>query len=246
MPACSTCKNDQIASAFAKDNSRASGLQSRCRACQALARTANKENLSDYQKQYYLINKARIIARTNARTMELYDQDRDTALAISREYQQKNRTKIANRKKKQRATTKEAQRVYAKQYHALNASIRIANCKIWISNNRDRFKETRKNWHLKNPGAKAFNSQARNARKLNATPKWADRQKIRKIYKEAALLTQRTGIPHAVDHIIPLQSPIVCGLHCEANLQILTKTQNSIKHNKFPNDDFLRIMENSP
>jgi 5-methylcytosine-specific restriction endonuclease McrA len=60
-----------------------------------------------------------------------------------------------------------------------------------------------------------------------ATPPWVDMNAVKAIYIEAA----RTGM--AVDHIIPLNSPIVCGLHVENNLQLLTKRQNSSKGNKF-------------
>lgn len=76
----------------------------------------------------------------------------------------------------------------------------------------------------------------RNAAKFRATPKWASFSKIREIYEECAFITEMTGIRHEVDHIYPLQSEKVCGLHCEANLQILTKTANIRKHNRMPEE----------
>lgn len=42
-----------------------------------------------------------------------------------------------------------------------------------------------------------------------------------------------TGIPHHVDHIIPLQGENICGLHIPENLQILKATDNRKKGNKF-------------
>lgn len=44
-------------------------------------------------------------------------------------------------------------------------------------------------------------------------------------------MTQSTGIDYQVDHIVPLRSPIVSGLHCEANLRVITATENAQKGN---------------
>jgi hypothetical protein len=65
------------------------------------------------------------------------------------------------------------------------------------------------------------------------TPKWADKEKIKKIYEESKRLSADTGISYQVDHIIPLKHPLVCGLHVENNLRIITKEENYKKNNKF-------------
>lgn len=69
--------------------------------------------------------------------------------------------------------------------------------------------------------------------RLLATPKWADFKKIRIIYQNAACKSEMTGVYHVVDHIIPLQHPLVCGLHNEFNLQVVTEKENAAKSNKF-------------
>lgn len=61
---------------------------------------------------------------------------------------------------------------------------------------------------------------------LQRTPIWADLIKIKEIYKKCP-------INYHVDHIVPLQGELVCGLHVENNLQYLTATQNIEKSNKF-------------
>jgi len=71
------------------------------------------------------------------------------------------------------------------------------------------------------------------AKKLKATPKWADFEKIKAFYQQAARLETFTGIPMHVDHIVPLGSKIVCGLNCEQNLQVLTKRENIAKLNRW-------------
>lgn len=71
----------------------------------------------------------------------------------------------------------------------------------------------------------------RRARKINATPKWADRKKILEIYERARLQSRATGMRFHVDHIVPLKSKTVCGLHVEHNLQVLPAHENQSKYN---------------
>lgn len=73
----------------------------------------------------------------------------------------------------------------------------------------------------------------RRARKHSAVPTWANHDAISRVYAEARRLSVETGVPHEVDHIIPLQGKLASGLHCEANLQILTATANRSKSNNF-------------
>ncbi len=68
--------------------------------------------------------------------------------------------------------------------------------------------------------------------KAGATPAWANIEKMRAIYKAAKTLTDMTGVAHHVDHIVPLTSKLVCGLHNEFNLQVLPGAENLKKHNR--------------
>lgn len=71
------------------------------------------------------------------------------------------------------------------------------------------------------------------ARKLRARPAWADKSAIKAVYARAIYLSQITGWKHHVDHIVPLKNKLVCGLHCEANLQVLDARTNIRKGNRF-------------
>lgn len=73
----------------------------------------------------------------------------------------------------------------------------------------------------------------RKAMKLQATPSWAEAAHIEAIYAEAKRLSVETGIPHEVDHIVPLISPLVCGLHVPANLRPLPQFDNRSKGNRY-------------
>jgi 5-methylcytosine-specific restriction endonuclease McrA len=74
---------------------------------------------------------------------------------------------------------------------------------------------------------------ARQKRIKKATPIWADLDAVKEFYIEAQRLTKETGIPHEVDHIIPIKGKVVSGLHVPANLQILTEKQNQTKNARY-------------
>lgn len=72
--------------------------------------------------------------------------------------------------------------------------------------------------------------------RIVATPEWVDMTAIRAVYDEAATLTEETGIPHNVDHCVPLNHPAVCGLHVPWNLRAIPKKCNGAKSNHWSPD----------
>ena len=69
----------------------------------------------------------------------------------------------------------------------------------------------------------------RRERERRNTPKWADGEKIREMYREAARMTDLTGEMHVVDHIVPLDGKIVCGLHWHVNMRVIHWLPNALK-----------------
>jgi hypothetical protein len=81
----------------------------------------------------------------------------------------------------------------------------------------------------------SFHSSNRRAMKRMAIPSWANFKAIKDIYSKAKKLSS-TGEIYHVDHIIPINSKLVCGLHVESNLQIIKASENLKKSNKFNGD----------
>lgn len=115
---------------------------------------------------------------------------------------------------------------------------------MWRSRNRDRFNElTRRNrndkrreaeraYGARNKAKRAAGCAKRKATKLQATPAWADLGAIEAKYEEARNRSLETGVRHHVDHIVPLKSSVVCGLHVHWNLQVLPAVENLSKGNR--------------
>ena len=85
--------------------------------------------------------------------------------------------------------------------------------------------EYRRKWNTDNKELKNGYTRKRRAMIKIATPVFASMREIKKMYKNAP-----KGMH--VDHVIPIVSDIVCGLHVEWNLQYLTPQQNIDKGSK--------------
>jgi hypothetical protein len=98
--------------------------------------------------------------------------------------------------------------------------------RLYRLNNKQKRKQTLILTRLNNPHTQRAVTAKYRASQLKATPKFANPKKIREIYKNCPK-------GYVVDHIVPLQGKIVCGLHVEWNLQYLTPSENSSKSNRF-------------
>ena len=102
--------------------------------------------------------------------------------------------------------------------------------------NKTKVKEQTKTWSEENRGVRNAITAKRRASKLQATPSWLsekDQKQIKRIYTACSNVSERTGKPHHVDHIVPLQGENVCGLHVPWNLAIIPASMNLSKSNKF-------------
>jgi 5-methylcytosine-specific restriction endonuclease McrA len=90
-------------------------------------------------------------------------------------------------------------------------------------------------WRENNTDWVRADTKARRRKHREATPKWLTaRQKaeIRNLYIIAITMTKTTGERYVVDHIVPLRSDVVCGLHVPWNLRVITQEENLAKSNR--------------
>jgi 5-methylcytosine-specific restriction endonuclease McrA len=118
-------------------------------------------------------------------------------------------------------------------YYQANRTALLAKEKARAALAPEKILEVKRAYRAANPDKIRASNGTRRARERQAMPAWADLPQIKAVYMRATELWAQTGIPHHVDHIIPLTNKLVCGLHVSANLQVLTASENSRKNNRF-------------
>lgn len=143
----------------------------------------------------------------------------------------------ANNKERVRARyLGDAYRARSREHYARNREARKAKDKAWRERNPEKFKASCRRWLAKQPGYNSNHVRLRRLREKRAMLSCLTWRDVRPFYALAAKLTKETGIEHHVDHIIPINSPVVCGLHVPANLQVIRGDENRRKRNRFSPD----------
>ena len=229
---CAKCGEGKALEAFYKKKTSKSGRETGCIDCKKA-----------YQRKYYKENRSKVLARAKV-CGEEHKEERST---YNKKYREERKEELAAKQKIYYEENKEALNAVSRAYHAEHKEEISVKSKTY----REKNKETLKAYRTKNrekiaDRAKIYTAShlaeysaraaKRRAFKLQATPSWANKDKILEVYKEARRLTETTGIQHHVDHIYPLQGETSCGLHVENNLQIVDKEENLNKSGKDPLD----------
>lgn len=118
------------------------------------------------------------------------------------------------------------------KWYLANKNQVIAASKIIPLHKKAQYK---RDWKERNIVWVRADTKARRRKHRKATPPWLTRKQkseIRQIYQIAITMTNTTGEQYVVDHIVPLRSPDVCGLHAPWNLRVITQKENLKKSNK--------------
>ena len=197
MKFCKKCGETKPTCEFYKWSRSRDGLQSHCKACQLANVAAWREANPD---------------KARAKASKWYAENADKARAKAAEWYAANLDKA---------------RAKASKWRAANPDKVEANNAKRGAENPEKAKARTAKWYAENPEKARANNAKRRARKLRATPAWADTSAIAALYAACP-----SG--YHVDHVVPLKGKKVCGLHVHNNLQYLTAGENMRKGAKHP------------
>lgn len=236
LKVCSKCKLEKSIAEFTKSKHRRDGLNIKCKECTRLEnklfRVHNPEKSKLSSKKWYENNK-------------------DTRLVTIKNYRDSNKEKLREYFKKWRESNKEKYCLYSRKYYYKNKelvakrskSIRELNIDKFLKREREHYKRNAdarkaksKKWRENNPHMVTYHTAKRRSDIQNRTPFWlteSDFEIMSNIYAEAKKITEKTGVMHHVDHVIPLRGKNVSGLNVPSNLQILPAIENLKKTNAY-------------
>jgi 5-methylcytosine-specific restriction endonuclease McrA len=123
--------------------------------------------------------------------------------------------------------------IAAKQrYYKQNKDAVIARAQARSASEKQAYRNV---WKENNQDQVLADNKVRRKKHRQATPPWITRKQkteMRALYQAAIHLSKTTGERYVVDHIIPLRSDVVCGLHVPWNLRVITQDENLKKSNK--------------
>ena len=169
--------------------------------------------------------------------------NREVIREYQKEYRKKNRELIRIEGKKYYQKNLEAIKERKRKYYGKNREAIKTESKKYYEKKREAVQEAQKIYKQKNPEKINMYSAKRRAIKRNACPDWLTQEHhsaIAELYSEAQKLTEETGIPHHVDHIVPLKGKsydlgtkrmrhTISGLHVPWNLQVVSEEENLSK-----------------
>lgn len=237
MKLCSRCGCEKSESEFYSRKANKDGLRSECKQCsKAEAKKwgdSNKDRVAKRSAKNHANNRAKrieqmrawktanpdLVREMNARSKAKFvDNNPD----YYREYFKKYRTEI----------NPEAVKNASKNWRVRNSELQRELTAAWTAKNMDRVVENRRRWKQANRSRVNAQWMYRKSSKMKATPPWANLFFIEEAYDLAARRSQITGFQWHVDHIVPLVSKLVCGLHVEHNLQVIPASENFAKSNR--------------
>ena len=218
---CACCHVEKDLTEFYKNKARPDGVQTYCKPCMAARNKAwvhnNPEAARNIRRSSYERNKESVCEQSKAWAASNPEKRKEAQRKSSAKRRELFPDVVKEINRRSRLNNLDKRREYDRLRYAIDPEKRRESCRKWQALNADILNGY---------------SKARKAAKLQAIPKWADMSKINSFYKLAKERGLADGGEWHVDHIVPLVSQLVCGLHVEHNLQVIPAVENLRKHNR--------------
>ncbi|AUR99449.1 hypothetical protein NVP1265O_70, partial [Vibrio phage 1.265.O._10N.286.52.F6] len=147
--------------------------------------------------------------------------DRLTSTGVCRECS-KVSGRVSDKKRRSNASRKDYMKEYLSKY---TQPMKNEKGRDWYRRNAESERARSKVKRENNAGYYQMKCAERRVRIKQQTPVWLDKEKVAKIYEAANRMNLE------VDHVVPINSKLVCGLHTWDNLQLLNREENARKLN---------------
>lgn len=198
----------------------------------AAYREANKESIKKHDAAYRSANKERLAAANAAsRGRRL-----EAKAEYDRLYRERNKARIIKRRVDNREQTAAYMREWRKNHKESLKQYNVG----WQETHKEQRQAYQARYNALKPNRgdpcrKQARTMYRRATKIQATPRWFGELDAFIMLEAAALCKTRakaTGIKWHIDHIVPLVSKKVCGLHVGCNIAVIPAKENQAKHNR--------------
>ncbi len=135
-----------------------------------------------------------------------------------------------------RKANREKQRLLSKKWYKKNKAHRLKLSKDYYRQNKVKKAKSASLWRKNNKDKSAMYTANYRASKARATPSWFSEFDEFVIAEAFSLATERerfTGKKWHVDHVVPVNGKVVCGLHSAHNIQVIPGVINMSKQNRF-------------
>lgn len=204
-----------------------------CKQCSKKRTKAHRlENAESYKKagaEYYAKNREKRVQSTAEWRAANPGRNADNA----RKWRQENPERAKAGNDAWRSNNRVRVNTTRKAWADSNRHITRASSAKFYRANREKMAEYSRAWTKKNASIANAKTAMRRAMRIQATPKWADQRALHQYFVIARFLSAELGIKFGVDHIVPLKSDLVCGLHCEQNMTLMLDSWNKSKCNRY-------------
>lgn len=239
---CNKCKQNIFVTEFYKSSCTKDGLQRTCKTCKKIAKRKTEsafisDSVPDGKCYCIQCRQLKELNESNFYKSKISKNSKVLICIMCRKAKAKQRIdadESLRNKNKERC----------RRHYQGNISQYRESSRKWKSENKSKVSESYKkymqseeakqlrrkaqaNRYKINPDKHIAISCANDSRVRKARPKWQSSMEIATYYRVARIF----GLE--VDHIVPIKSNLVCGLHCLDNFQLLTREQNASKGNRF-------------